>query len=292
MTAVGDKAVAGSGGKFTVEALAAQLVEKKFAAWYLDSQFADVYPHQCQCVRHGASKGTAMRFIKLTDWCGRVEAIPDSANKIDARLSVNDELYKIARLDLDQFSSTFSALFSRSAVCVATPNHSSPPLRCIGCRRLRAADRRGERVAGGALPAAHRFDSLAAGSAKLAQFAGQTFRPNSAVSQASGGSPTADNGGRGAAHFSPPVMDGQSTATEVASALASGSASPRSRSTSQRTWTGEASPSLQALRLRAHSVAGASSSPSASLISSPTAEQTAKKTRRTSTPAGMQRSQR
>lgn len=154
MTAVGDKAVAGSGGKFTVEALAAQLVEKKFAAWYLDSQFADVYPHQCQCVRHGASKGTAMRFIKLTDWCGRVEAIPDSANKIDARLSVNDELYKIARLDLDQFSSTFSALFSRSAVCVATPNHSSPPLRCIGCRRLRAADRRGERVAGGALPAA------------------------------------------------------------------------------------------------------------------------------------------
>ena len=136
------------------------------------------------------------------------------------------------------------------------------------------------------------FDSLAAGSAKLAQFAGQTFRPNSAVSQASGGSPTADNGGRGAAHFSPPVMDGQSTATEVASALASGSASPRSRSTSQRTLTGEASPSLQALRLRAHSVAGASSSPSASLISSPTAEQTAKKTRRTSTPAGMQRSQR
>ena len=81
------------------------------------------------------------------------------------------------------------------------------------------------------------FDSLAAGSAKLAQFAGQTFRPNSAVSQASGGSPTADNGGRGAAHFSPPVMDGQSTATEVASALASGSASPRSRSTSQRTLT-------------------------------------------------------
>ena len=64
------------------------------------------------------------------------------------------------------------------------------------------------------------FDSLAAGSAKLAQFAGQTFRPNSAVSQASGGSPEADNGGRGAAHFSPPVMDGQSTATEVASALA------------------------------------------------------------------------
>ena len=64
------------------------------------------------------------------------------------------------------------------------------------------------------------FDSLAAGSAKLAQFAGQTFRPNSAVSQASGGSPTADNGGRGAAHFSPPVMDGQSTATEAASALA------------------------------------------------------------------------
>jgi len=64
------------------------------------------------------------------------------------------------------------------------------------------------------------FDSLVAGSAKLAQFAGQTFRPNSAVSQASGGSPEADNGGRGAAHFSPPVMDGQSTATEVASALA------------------------------------------------------------------------
>jgi len=46
--------------------------------WYLDSQFADVLPHQCQCVRHGASKGTAMRFIKLTDWSGRVEAIPFS----------------------------------------------------------------------------------------------------------------------------------------------------------------------------------------------------------------------
>ena len=53
-----------------------------------------------------------MRFIKLADWCGRVESIPDSANKIDPRLSVNDELYKVARLDLDQFSSTFSALFS------------------------------------------------------------------------------------------------------------------------------------------------------------------------------------